>query len=62
MLPRYEEYGMWPTSGEIDIVESRGNRDLRDEQGKQRGNTNGGSTLHWGPFFEANRFDMTNTD
>ena len=25
MLPRYNEYGQWPASGEIDIMESRGN-------------------------------------
>ena len=24
MLPSYDEYGTWPTSGEIDLVESRG--------------------------------------
>ena len=28
MMPVREVYGNWPTSGEIDIVESRGNRDL----------------------------------
>ena len=25
MLPTYQEYGTWPVSGEIDIMESRGN-------------------------------------
>lgn len=25
MLPKHAEYGSWPSSGEIDIVESRGN-------------------------------------
>jgi len=28
MMPRDSSYGGWPTSGEIDIMESRGNRDL----------------------------------
>jgi hypothetical protein len=28
MMPKYEEYGGWPLSGEIDIVEVRGNRDF----------------------------------
>ena len=28
MMPVREVYGNWPTSGEIDIVESRGNADL----------------------------------
>ena len=27
MLPRQLAYGQWPASGEIDIMESRGNRD-----------------------------------
>ena len=26
MMPAYEEYGGWPTSGEIDIVEARGTK------------------------------------
>ena len=25
MLPAHNEYGQWPASGEIDIMESRGN-------------------------------------
>ena len=25
LLPRHNEYGNWPASGEIDIMESRGN-------------------------------------
>ena len=28
MLPAKHAYGQWPASGEIDIVESRGNADL----------------------------------
>ena len=28
MLPLKQEYGLWPTSGEIDIMESRGNKNL----------------------------------
>ena len=28
MLPLKQEYGLWPTSGEIDIMESRGNLNL----------------------------------
>ena len=29
MLPLKQEYGLWPTSGEIDIMESRGNLNLQ---------------------------------
>ncbi|XP_065077163.1 beta-1,3-glucan-binding protein-like [Ochlerotatus camptorhynchus] len=27
-LPKYNSYGVWPASGEIDLLESKGNRDL----------------------------------
>jgi Glycosyl hydrolases family 16 len=44
MMPEDSVYGIWPLSGEIDIMESRGNA---------RGYRNGGretvsSTIHWG--------------
>ena len=29
MMPMWEEYGGWPASGEIDLVESRGKRRKR---------------------------------
>ncbi|KAL2753991.1 glycoside hydrolase family 16 protein [Sodiomyces alcalophilus JCM 7366] len=45
MLPERDTYGPWPASGEIDILESRGN-DWRYEQG---GNDIASSALHWGP-------------
>jgi len=45
MLPRYNTYGDWPASGEIDIVEARGN-----DVGYPKGGVNCfGSTLHMGP-------------
>lgn len=28
LMPAYNTYGTWPASGEIDLVESRGNRDM----------------------------------
>lgn len=27
-MPAYNAYGTWPASGEIDLVESRGNRNM----------------------------------
>ena len=43
MMPRYNAYGGWPASGEIDIMESRGNA-----PGYPLGGHNAyGSTLHW---------------
>lgn len=50
MLPVDNKYGDWPKSGEIDIVESRGNNYTYSEQG---GNNIISSALHWGPN-EAN--------
>lgn len=45
MLPVKDTYGPWPASGEIDIVESRGNNWTY----AQGGNDIASSTLHWGP-------------
>src|SRR3569833_142974 len=45
MLPEQDTYGPWPASGEIDIMESRGNN-WTYEQG---GNYIVSSALHWGP-------------
>ena len=45
MLPVDAAYGPWPQSGEIDIVESRGNNSTY----KQGGNNIVSSALHWGP-------------
>ena len=57
MLPRYQDYGLWPASGEIDIMESRGNANYPKENGG--GVSSFGSTLHWGPDFFQNRFPLT---
>ncbi|OIW31275.1 beta-1,3-glucan-binding protein, partial [Coniochaeta ligniaria NRRL 30616] len=45
MMPVEDNYGPWPASGEIDIVESRGNN-YTYEQG---GNNIVSSAMHWGP-------------
>lgn len=60
MLPTDSVYGNWPSSGEIDIVEIRGNANLtcNDGQGKI-GNTKMHSTLHWGPDGAHNQFQKT---
>lgn len=50
MLPRYSEYGSWPSSGEIDIMEGRGNRNLM-QNGRNIGTELSSSTLHFGPFY-----------
>ena len=59
MLPNHGDrngggaYGGWPRSGEIDIMESRGNRDYGT-----LGIEYMGSTLHWGTQY-VNRYAMT---
>lgn len=45
LLPVNATYGAWPTSGEIDILESRGNSHTY----AQGGNNIMSSALHWGP-------------
>ncbi|KAB2571124.1 Glycoside hydrolase family 16 [Lasiodiplodia theobromae] len=57
MLPTESVYGDWPRSGEIDILESRGNNYTY--------NTNGGGndfaigTLHWGPDSDNDGYYQT---
>ncbi|XP_052237086.1 beta-1,3-glucan-binding protein-like [Dreissena polymorpha] len=59
MLPRHLQYGGWPASGEIDIMESRGNSFARDPSGNDHGRNEIGATLHWGPSPSQNRWELT---
>jgi len=57
MLPKDNQYGDWPASGEIDIVESRGNTNY------QAGGVDAfGSTLHWGPHWPLDPYEMTHKE
>jgi beta-glucanase (GH16 family) len=58
MLPRYNSYGNWPVSGEIDIMESRGN----DVSYPSGGHNSFGSTLHWGTNWDQNKYTLTHKD
>lgn len=53
MMPRDFVYGGWPRSGEIDIMEARGNLGLV-ENGVNIGTQQVGTTLHFGPSPEQN--------
>lgn len=55
MLPVNSTYGAWPASGEIDIVESRGNNASYSEGGFEEVRT----SLHWGPDSTEDRYKMT---
>ncbi|KAJ4432697.1 hypothetical protein ANN_21320, partial [Periplaneta americana] len=48
MKPRYNEYGPWPSSGEIDIIEVRSNKKLTNSAGVSQGIDKMGATLHFG--------------
>lgn len=56
MMPRDSVYGDWPASGEIDIVESKGNvvQNVKDET---RNTVR--SSLHWGPASGLDRYLKT---
>lgn len=55
MLPKSNYYGEWPASGEIDIMESRGNTPAGGWEGRDFVS----STLHWGPHYPQNGFEKT---
>ena len=55
LLPENEAYGNWPASGEIDIMESRGN----DASCAAGGHNKFASTLHWGPAWDSNKYELT---
>lgn len=73
MMPKDSVYGSWPTSGEIDIMESRGNDhsyytvDGGDPNAAAAagfkhypaGNNAAGSALHWGADTSTNRYYKT---
>jgi hypothetical protein len=56
MMPEKSAYGPWPSSGEIDIMESRGNEHSSYGKGA---NDYFMSTLHWGPSSRSDSFWRT---
>lgn len=57
-LPKSNAYGLWPASGEIDLVESRGNRELI-KGGINIGSDQITSSLHFGPYPKADASQLT---
>ncbi|KAJ3278544.1 hypothetical protein HDU76_009848, partial [Blyttiomyces sp. JEL0837] len=58
MLPKDASYGSWPASGEIDILESRGN----DKSYAYGGCDSMSSTVHWGTDYFHNRYPRTHAE
>jgi len=58
MLPKYNGFGQWPASGDIDIVESRGN----DPSCSVGGRNTFGSTLHYGPGWPYDAWDTAHAE
>lgn len=58
LLPEHQAYGLWPASGEIDLVESRGN----DVSYPAGGVNCFGSTLHWGPYYPEDPYTLTHKE
>lgn len=60
LMPKHSEYGKWPASGEIDLFESRGNLNLKSNDGKDFvGVQRIQQSLHWGPFYPLNGHSLT---
>jgi len=58
MLPEGSVYGGWPRSGEIDLIETLGNRDLRCGS-SSRSIDHMGCAMHWGPAWDENHYYLT---
>ena len=58
LKPATNAYGSWPASGEIDLVESRGNAHLSNK-GREEGVQKMGATLHFGPNASYNIWRLT---
>ncbi|XP_059608690.1 beta-1,3-glucan-binding protein-like [Phlebotomus argentipes] len=58
LMPKHNVYGSWPASGEIDLMEARGNRNLL-QNGVNIGVERVGSTLHFGPYPALNGANTT---
>jgi beta-glucanase (GH16 family) len=58
LMPQSSVYGGWPMSGEIDMVETIGNRDFFCGS-QARGIQHVGSAMHWGASPNDNRYYLT---
>ncbi|KAJ2946934.1 hypothetical protein O0L34_g16278 [Tuta absoluta] len=59
LKPTFNSYGSWPASGEIDLVESRGNKNLT-LNGENIGTQDVGANLHFAPYRSLNAWRLAN--
>lgn len=52
LFPKNDAYGSWPASGEIDLVQSRGNSNLNNRNKSNIGVERIESALRFGPYAE----------
>jgi beta-glucanase (GH16 family) len=56
LLPWFNYYGSWPSSGEIELTEGGGNRNLVSNK-ENIGSELTSSILHFGPFWPLNGYE-----
>ncbi|CAM9435429.1 unnamed protein product [Ectocarpus sp. 12 AP-2014] len=60
LLPEQNAYGQWPASGEIDVMESRGNSaSYASGVDGVGGVDSASSAFHWGPHYSMDAWDET---
>ncbi|KDO19786.1 hypothetical protein SPRG_14980 [Saprolegnia parasitica CBS 223.65] len=63
MMAKDNKYGPWPSSGELDIMESRGNGpDYTDDKGNPIGNNRFSSCFHFGPAWNKDAYPVAVND
>lgn len=58
LMPTHSQYGEWPQSGEIDLINCRGNRNYINENGVEIGVEQVVSTLHFGTQWNQQSFEF----
>ncbi|RHY07174.1 hypothetical protein DYB25_000297 [Aphanomyces astaci] len=63
MMAKDNRYGPWPSSGELDIMESRGNGpDYTDDKGNPIGNNRFSACFHFGPAWNKDGYPVAVND
>ncbi|OQS07793.1 hypothetical protein THRCLA_00211, partial [Thraustotheca clavata] len=63
MMAKDNKYGPWPSSGELDIMESRGNGpNYTDDRGDPIGNNRFSSCFHFGPAWNKDGYPIAVND